>query len=205
MAAATGNKWVMRGSYFETCNCEVECPCIFTSDPSHGDCTVLVSWHLDEGKFNALNLGGLTVAGVFHAPGNMLKTKWRAALYIDDKASKDQTDALTRIFGGQEGGVPSVLASFIGEIAGVKKAKIEYAANGKNRSVKIAGIAQAEIDAIEGQGGAEVEIQNHPLAVSPGQIGVIAKSKKFSFHDLGFEAELSNKTGLYAPFNYSSN
>jgi hypothetical protein len=198
------SKWELKGSYFETCNCEVECPCIFTSDPSHGDCTVIVTWHIDEGKFNGLNLGGLNVAGVFHAPGNMLKTKWRVALYLDDGASKDQAGALTKIFAGQAGGVPGQLASFIGEVAGVKNAKIEYAARGKTRSVKIAGIAEAEIEAIEGQGGAEVQIQNHPVAVSPGNVGVVARSKKFSVHDLGFEIELSNRTGLFAPFKYSN-
>lgn len=200
----SANKWDLKGSYFETCNCEVECPCIFMSDPSHGDCTVIVTWHIEEGKFNGLNLGGLNVAGVFHSPGNMLKTKWRAALYLDERASKDQSGALTRIFAGQEGGVPGALAGFIGEVAGVKSAKIDYLAAGKNRSVKIAGIAEAEIEAIGGQGGAEVQIQNHPLAVSPGNVGVVAKSKKFSVHDLGFEIELSNRTGLYAPFKYSN-
>jgi hypothetical protein len=205
MATITSSsKWDLKGSYFETCNCEVECPCIFTSDPSHGDCTVLATWHIDEGKFNGVSLGGLNVAGVFHSPGNMLKTKWRVALYIDDRASKDQANALTRIFGGQEGGVPGALASFIGEVAGVKSARIEYSARGKNRSVKIPRIAEAEIEAIEGQGGSEVQIQNHPIAVSPGNVAVVSRSKKFSFHDLGFEAELSNRSGLYAPFKYSN-
>jgi hypothetical protein len=174
------------------------------SDPSHGDCTVLAAWHIEQGKFNNLSLAGTNVVGVFHSPGNMLTTKWRVALYIDDKASKDQTDALTRIFGGQEGSVPGTLASFIGEVAGVKSAKIEYTSNGKKRSVSISRIAEAEIEAIEGQGGSEVQIQNHPLAVSPGNVATVAKSKKLSIHDLGFDVELSNRSGLYAPFKYGS-
>jgi hypothetical protein len=201
---STSNKWSLKGSYFETCNCEVECPCIFLSDPSHGDCTVLAAWHIDEGKFNNIDLGGLNVVGVFHSPGNMITTKWRAALYIDDKASKDQTSSLTRIFAGQEGGVPGTIASFIGEVAGVKSANIVYSASGKNRSVRIPRIAEAEIEALEGQGGSEVKIQNHPLAVSPGQVATVAKSKKLSVHDLGFDVELSNRTGLYAPIKYDS-
>ena len=174
------------------------------SEPSHGDCTVLAAWHIDEGKFNNLSLGGMNVVGVFHSPGSMFTTKWRVALYIDDKASNDQKDALTRIFAGQEGGVPGTLASFVGEVAGVKSAKIDYSANGKNRSVRIPRIAEAEIEAIEGQGGSEVQIQNHPVAVSPGQIAIVAKSKKFTVHDLGFDVELSNRSGLYAPFKYES-
>jgi hypothetical protein len=174
------------------------------SNPSHDDCTVLAAWHIDEGKFNNHNLAGMNVVGVFHSPGSMFTTKWRVALYIDDKASDDQRNALTRIFAGQEGGVPGTLASFVGEVAGVKSAKIDYSADGKNRSVRIPRIAEAEIEAIEGQGGSEVQIQNHPLAVSPGQIATVAKSKKFSIHDLGFDVELSNRSGLYASFKYDS-
>ena len=170
-------KWSLEGSYFETCNCEVECPCIFLSDPSHGDCTVLAAWHIEEGEFDSVNLGGMNVVGLFHSPGNMVKTKWRAALYIDDSASNEQMDALTKIFGGQAGGVPSVLASFISEVAGVKKTKISYSSSAKNRSIRIPGIAEAEIEAIQGQGGSNVHVENHPLAVSPGQSATVAKSK----------------------------
>ena len=30
---------------------------------------VLAAWHIDEGKFNNLNLGGMNVVGVFYSPG----------------------------------------------------------------------------------------------------------------------------------------
>jgi hypothetical protein len=107
-----------------------------------------------------------------------------------------------QIFGGQEGGVPGTLASFVGEVVGVKNAKIDYSASGRNRSVKIQKIAEVEIEAIEGQEGSEVQIQNHPIAVSPGNVATVAKSKKYSIHDLGFDVELSNRSALYAPFKY---
>ncbi len=35
-------KWQAKGDYFETCNCETLCPCIFLSPPTEGNCTVLV-------------------------------------------------------------------------------------------------------------------------------------------------------------------
>lgn len=201
--SSESSKWSMKGGYFETCNCEVECPCIFMSAPSHDDCTVLVAWHIDEGSFDNLDLGGMNVVALFHSPGNMFTTKWRVAMYVDERASKEQTLALTKIFGGQVGGVPGALASFIGEVAGVKNARIDFRSSGKNRSVRVQGLGEAEIEAIEGQGGSEVEIQNHPIAVSPGHTATVAKSKKFSVHDLGFDVELSNRSGLYAPFKYS--
>ncbi|MHA6645712.1 DUF1326 domain-containing protein, partial [Mesorhizobium sp. A623] len=32
-------EWKLSGSYFETCNCETACPCVFLSPPTEGDCT----------------------------------------------------------------------------------------------------------------------------------------------------------------------
>ena len=34
-------KWNLDGTYMEACNCEVACPCIFTSPPTEEDCTAL--------------------------------------------------------------------------------------------------------------------------------------------------------------------
>jgi hypothetical protein len=38
---AQSREWQLAGTYFEACSCEVMCPCIFQSAPSHGDCAVL--------------------------------------------------------------------------------------------------------------------------------------------------------------------
>jgi len=133
----------------------------------------------------------------------MLKVKWDAALYLDAKASEDQRGALTQIFGGQAGGHPAALASFIGKVLGMSAVEFNYSANGKKRSLKIPNIADAEIEAIQGQGGSDVTITNHPLAVSPGYSVVVSKSKKLSYHDHGMAWEVSEKNGFYAPFSYS--
>jgi hypothetical protein len=42
--------WQLKGTYFEACNCNVACPCVFLSAPSEGECRVLVAWHVDQGK-----------------------------------------------------------------------------------------------------------------------------------------------------------
>ena len=36
--------WSIKGTYFESCNCEVACPCLFLSAPTEGYCTALVGW-----------------------------------------------------------------------------------------------------------------------------------------------------------------
>jgi len=43
-------KWNLSGTYFEACNCDAACPCVFLSNPTEGECTVLVAWHVDPGE-----------------------------------------------------------------------------------------------------------------------------------------------------------
>jgi hypothetical protein len=197
-------QWSVNGTYFEACNCEVACPCVFMSPPSEGDCTVLVAWHIERGKFGAVDLSGLNVVLVAHTPGHMLQTKWKVALYLDERANDAQKDALGKIFSGQAGGHLAALAPLIGEVLGVKSARIEYRAEGKQRSMRIPGIATSEIERLPGQGDADVTITNHPFTAVPGFPAVVGKSKTLQYEDYGLKLGTSGKNGFYSPFEYKA-
>ena len=197
-----GSKWKIDGTYFETCNCDAACPCVFLSSPDDDDCTVLVGWHIDGGQYDAIDLQGLNAALAVHSPGHMAEVPWQAALYVDSRGDAAQQDALSKIFSGQAGGVPAVLASHVGDFLGVKSVEIDYRGSGKTRSLSIPGIATAEIEAIEGQNGGDTIISGHPLAITPGHPVVVARSKQLSYSDHGLNWEISRKNGFYSPFTY---
>ena len=194
--------WTLTGTYFEACNCETACPCVFLSAPTEGECTLLVGWHIDKGTFENIDLGNLNVALAVHSPGHMAEVKWRAALYFDRNVSEKQKDALTKIFTGQAGGHPGMLVSHVGEVLGIKHVPIEYATDGKKRSLKIGDVGEMQIEAIEGQGGGEVAIEGHPFCIAPGYKAVVAKSGKLSYRDHGLHWEISGKNGYFSPFSY---
>ena len=199
------HSWKINGTYFETCNCDATCPCIVLSDPTNDDCSVLVAWHIDDGNFDGVHLNDLNVALAIYSPGNMATTPWKAAVYFDDEATQEQKDALMQIFTGQAGGHPSRLVSHIGEVLGVSSRPMTYRAEGRQRSLKIAGVAEAEIEALAtGQGGADITVENHPLCIAPGFKAVVGKSKHMTYQDHGMNWELSGKNGLYSPFAYQS-
>ena len=196
-------KWSTKGDYFETCNCQTLCPCIFLSPPTEGNCTVLVGWHIDSGKFADASLDGLNVAAFFHAPGPMHQGNWSAALYLDSRASAEQSDALAKIFSGQAGGVPELaLRPLISKVLGVKSAEIVYHADGRKRRMTIGGIADSEIEALEGAGSADVTVSNTPLAIAPGHPSIVSRSKQLKYRDHGYTLNLSGRTGQFSPFTY---
>lgn len=197
-------KWELKGSYFETCNCEAACPCVFSSPPTEGDCKGILAWHIDQGKYGDVVLDGLNAAMALTAPGTMVETKWRAAAYVDERADEAQKEALLTIFSGQAGGHPAKLASFVGEMRGAKSVPMRYESNGKRSSLSIPGITEAEVELLEGQGGEPITIAGHTLCVAPGEPAKVARSKSFTFNDYDWNWQLSGRTGFISSFAYTS-
>ncbi|MBV1904022.1 MAG: DUF1326 domain-containing protein [Marinosulfonomonas sp.] len=196
--------WSLTGTYFESCNCEAVCPCIFLSPPTGEDCTVLIGWHINEGDDEGVSLSGLNIALAVHSPGHMATNQWRAAVYMDASASEAQNASLMKIFGGQAGGHPARLASHIGEIVGASSVPIEFSVNGGKHSLKIPEILDVEIEQIKGQGDGPITVAGHPLCIAPGFTSTLARSTKLSYSDHGMSWDLTEKSGQFSPFAYQS-
>lgn len=196
-------QWSLTGTYFETCNCDVGCPCAFGSAPTEGFCNAIVAWHIKEGKFGDVGLDGLNVALLVDANGNMVQNKWKAAAYVDDKATEKQRDALLTIFTGKAGGHPAILASFIGDLLGTKSVPMNYQGNGRNQSLSIPGLVEAELDIVEGQDGKPITISNHPVCIAPGVPANVALSRHFRLNDYGYEWKMSGRNGYTSSFTYT--
>src|SRR6185369_4880434 len=59
--------WRIRGSYFESCNCEAICPCrridgVSGGRSTHGECLGVLSWVIEQGNAGDVVLDGLAVA-----------------------------------------------------------------------------------------------------------------------------------------------
>lgn len=194
--------WQVRGTYMESCSCEAICPCIVLGPPTEGDCRALVAWQIDEGHDGAVKLDGLNMALLVHTPGKMHETKWRAAVYVDRRASPEQRASLLRIFGGQAGGHPAALAAQIGELVGVKDAAITIRREGKGYLVRIPEAVEVELEPLAGPDGKEVVVSNHLLAVAPGYPAVVARSRRSRIHDHGWDWNLDGKQCMHSPFRY---
>jgi hypothetical protein len=125
------NEWRVRGSYFEGCNCEAICPCRAVhgrpGGPStYGECFGALSWIVEDGHADDLDLSGLSVVMTLRYFDNVQPTtRWGVVLYIDDRATAEQLTALADIFLGRAGGtVAGVYGPAIGEVYAVRSARI---------------------------------------------------------------------------------
>jgi hypothetical protein len=205
--AATNIKWKIEGDYFEGCNCDSICPCIFNGDPDEGYCNITAAWHIQKGIYgNNIALDELNVVALFHTPGNMITgPKWNAALYIDKRASEEQNDSLVKIFSGQAGGFFTAVSNLIGKVMGIKSTPIEFGIEGKRRWLQINNLLNLQIEGTPGADpNQESLVVNPAFSAVPGTNLVIAKSSKYSYHDHGLQWDSSGKNGFYCKFKYSS-
>src|SRR5256714_12094250 len=129
--------WKLEGSYFETCSCNVVCPC--TASLSFGAtldrCRVTLVFNVKTGEIEGTDVSGLTVAAVADTPKVMTDGNWRIGTFIDAAASDEQADKLAAVFSGQLGGPMGALGPLIGENLGVERASIEVREEGLTHSI----------------------------------------------------------------------
>jgi hypothetical protein len=151
-----------------------------------------------------VSLDDLNMAVWLHAPSVLTDGNWKIALYIDERANDAQKDVLQKLWGGDAGGHLAVIASLVDEVKGVKAVPIEYREYGKNRTLKVGDLGHIDMDELEGEGGRQVLITNHPLAVSPGYPAVVSRSNTLEYSDYDVQGWSHTGTNGYsAPFCYT--
>src|SRR3954463_5847193 len=140
--------WNLEGSYFETCSCDVICPCTasLAFGATNDYCRVVLVFHVKQGDVEGTDVSGLTVAAVADTPKVMTDGNWRLGVFIDDAASDEQAQKLGGVFSGALGGPMEALGPLIGENLGVERASIEVREDGLHHSVKIGDAVDFEIE-----------------------------------------------------------
>jgi hypothetical protein len=112
----------VRGSYFESCNCDAICPCRMTDGipggrSTYGVCFGALSWLVEEGLVGDLDVSGLAVALIVRYDDDEPGSPWTIVLHVDVEADDHQRGALTDVFLGRLGG------PHVGVLPWVRKAR----------------------------------------------------------------------------------
>jgi hypothetical protein len=197
--------WSIEGTYFETCSCELMCPCNFSFDhgATYDYCRVTLVFDIREGEIEGTDVSGRTLAVIADTPKVMTEGNWRLGMFVDDGTSDEQMQKLTGVFGGQMGGPMALLAPLVGEVLGVERAPIEVVEDGLSHSVRIGDAVDFEVEDIVPFGvetGEPVRLTGvfHPVASEL----TAAEATRSQISAFGIEYE--GKTGLSAPFSWAA-
>jgi hypothetical protein len=140
--------WKLEGSYFETCSCDVICPCTasLALGATNDRCNVVLVFNVKSGEVDGTDVSGLTVAAVCDTPKVMSEGNWRLGVVIDAAASEEQAQKLGGVFSGALGGPMEALGPLVGENLGVERLPIEVHEDGLKHSIRIGEEVDFEIE-----------------------------------------------------------
>ena len=140
--------WKLTGSYFETCSCDVICPCTasLALGATNDRCNATLVFSIGDGEVEGIDVSGLTVAAIIDTPKVMSDGNWRLGVFIDAAASDAQADKLGGVFSGALGGPMEALGPMIAENLGVQRAAIEVREDGLLHSIQIGDSVDFEVE-----------------------------------------------------------
>jgi len=200
-------KWKIAGEYFEACSCDSVCPCPtsgLAARPTQGHCDAGLVFHVQRGGYGKTKLDGLNFAVLLHTPGPMIQGNWTVGLILDERATKEQREALTTIASGQGGGPMAVIGPLVGNFAGAEAKPIKIENRGMRRSVSIPGVLDIAVEGIAGANGKQpIYLDNvgHPAATRL----ALAKATRSHLHAFGINWDNTSgkNNGHFAPFAWS--
>lgn len=194
----------IEGRLLEMCTCNVVCPCWLGEDPDGGVCEGLLVWSVDKGTVNGTDVSGHVLGILGHIPGNILKGNWKVRVYVDDKASPAQRDALLGVWTGKLGGPVADLAKLVGEVLSVEQTPITFDVKGAEGTFKMGPSIEASITPVRGASGQPTALHDAVFTTIPGAPAYVGKASHLRVNVPNFKIDLKNHSAVSTTFRFSS-
>lgn len=194
--------YALEGDLLEVCDCNVLCPCWIGEDPDNGTCQSALAYHIRTGTIDGIDVSGLTFAVAAFIPGNVLAGNFRVIRYVDDRASREQADAILAAFRGELGGPLKDLAGLVGEEVDARRAPISYEiVKGKGR-LTIGEAVDAEMAPYHGPSGAVTTLNESIFSTIPGSPAYVSKASHFKMEqpEIGVSLDLAGRNAIQGTF-----
>lgn len=163
--------WSLRGELILNCNCTVFCPCVVSlgkHPPTEGICQAWAGIRIDEGKYGEESLSGLNVGMILEIPGMMARGNWKAAAYIDRRASHKAYHGLIQILSGKAKGTTGLFKLLVSEFLGAERADVAFETEGSTRRLKVGRKIDGEIVPVGGKRpGEDIVVSNTKYWMGP--------------------------------------
>ncbi len=147
---ATKTKWSLEADFLQACSCDYGCPCEFSAPPTRGFCEGMGAWQIIQGSYGDVSLDGLAVGFAARWPKAIHEGNGTLALFLDERASAEQREALLTICSGQAGGLPfEILATTFSQVLDPIDAPFQFHLNGRDSSVRIGDALNVALEPIK--------------------------------------------------------
>jgi hypothetical protein len=184
--SATASTWEVTGTMGDACQCEVFCPCEFSSHPSFGNCDDAGILTITKGHYKDVDLSGQKVVVVSASPqgqrlvdavGNLTF----ARIYVPRSASDAQAEALGAI-------VRNLFGTFVGKSARISpdekvvRADVAISTDSTRYTAKIPGILDLDMKpVVGGDGKTPVVVHNNAFTALGFSDVAVWQSQKYMY------------------------
>jgi len=196
--AARASGYQLEGTLLEVCSCDVLCPCWIGEDPDQGKCDSVVAYNLNKGTIRGVDVSGLALVSAVNIPGNILEGNWRQLVYVDDRASDEQADALLDAFSGKLGGPLADLAQLVGEVVAVERAPISHSIEDGRGTLTVGDKIECEMHPYTGPDGSTTTLNNSIFSTVPGSPAYVAKAdrQRIDIPEHGYQWSYEDKNAI---------
>jgi hypothetical protein len=197
----------VRGSYFESCNCDAICPCrmiggVKGGRSTHGVCLGVLSWLVEEGVVDDVDVSGLLAALVCRYDDDEPGSPWSIRLHVDARGDEPQRRALADLL--------------LGDLGGERVAKLPWVSKARHlidvRTSRITLVPDRDGyrldvgDAVAAHAVRAVETDQSVACGIPGydRAGRELHADRLSVHEAPFDWELSGNCAFATDFEYAS-
>jgi hypothetical protein len=176
--ATSVTQYNLDGSLLEACSCAGPCPCWVGDDPDGGACDSFIAYHVDRGEIGGVDVSGLTYVVVHQIPGNVLAGKWRQIVYVDDRATPEQHEALVAAFTGKLGGALADLAGLVSEREAFYSVPIEHRIQDGKGTLRVGDKVSATMEPYRDAAGRPTTLHDSLFSTIPGSPAYVAKASE---------------------------
>jgi hypothetical protein len=199
--------WRIAGEYFESCNCDPICPCRTVGGrpggrSTHGVCFGVLSWRVDEGHADGVDLAGLAAAFTIRYDDDEPGSPWRFVVHVDERGTPAQREALAAILLGRLGGDDVLRLPWVrkpSELLDVRTSPIEIGHGPDGHTLRVG-------RAIELAASRPFATDEQVSCVIPGHHvpGQELHAERLAVDDEPFAWELGGNCAFVSTFDYSS-
>jgi len=202
----TTTSYDLEGTLLEACSCKVLCPCWIGEDPDEGWCDAFNAYHFDRGTIRGVDVSGLSLIRVVLIPGNVLTpNSWKQVLFLDDRASEEQGEAILDAYEGRLGGPLADLAGLVAETLAVERVSISHEIHDGGGVLKVGDFLSSTMHPYQGPDGTTTTLRDSLFSTVPGSPAyvAVAETHEVSLPQYGMEWSYTNRNAIQADYKIS--